>query len=83
MVTVAFVYNATVIPLRVAYPYQTANNLHYWLAMDILMDLVYWTDMLLVQPRCRFVHRGLIVVRFVGLIVVRFVGLNQMALFSC
>ncbi|KAK7474999.1 hypothetical protein BaRGS_00033746, partial [Batillaria attramentaria] len=45
VVMLAFVYNATVIPLRAVFPYQTPANTVYWLSIDYLCDFIYIIDM--------------------------------------
>ena len=53
-VVVAFLYNVYGIPLRNTFPYQTPDNLVYWLLADYLSDAIYLVDMLLVKPRLIF-----------------------------
>ncbi|XP_004697783.1 cyclic nucleotide-gated cation channel beta-3 [Echinops telfairi] len=62
LVTIAYNWNCWLIPLRIVFPYQTADNMHYWLITDIVCDTVYLCDMLLVQPRLQFVRGGEIIV---------------------
>uniref|UniRef100_A0A3B3RIY9 Cyclic nucleotide gated channel subunit beta 1a n=1 Tax=Paramormyrops kingsleyae TaxID=1676925 RepID=A0A3B3RIY9_9TELE len=62
-VTMAWNWNLWLIPVRWAFPYQTANNLHLWLLADYLCDAVYILDILVFQPRLQFVRAGDIVVR--------------------
>ncbi|KAF8367813.1 tax-2 [Pristionchus pacificus] len=57
--TFAFLYNAIVIPLRSSYPYQTKQNLIYWLFLDYFFDLVYLADMLIWKPRKQFMKGGM------------------------
>lgn len=56
--TVAFVYNACVLPLRSAFPYQTPGNAALWLLADCLADLFYLADLVLVKPRLKFIDEG-------------------------
>lgn len=62
-VTMAWNWNLWLIPVRWAFPYQTASNLHLWLLADYLCDAVYILDILVFQPRLQFVRAGDIVVR--------------------
>lgn len=54
----AVLYNAWVIPLRSTFPYQTKDNRPIWMAFDYLADLIYLVDMVLVQPRVKYVSEG-------------------------
>ena len=60
LVTLAFMYNAIVIPLRGVFPYQTVHNLNYWLIGDYLCDGVYLIDILLFKCRLRFANNGIV-----------------------
>ncbi|XP_012372788.1 cyclic nucleotide-gated cation channel beta-3 [Octodon degus] len=62
LVTIAYNWNCWMIPLRVVFPYQTPDNTHYWLLTDIVCDIIYLCDLLLFQPRLRFLRRGEIIV---------------------
>uniref|UniRef100_A0A8C7CV38 Cyclic nucleotide-binding domain-containing protein n=1 Tax=Oncorhynchus kisutch TaxID=8019 RepID=A0A8C7CV38_ONCKI len=68
-VMMAWNWNVWLIPVRRAFPYQTADNIYWWLLMDYTCDLIYINDILVFQPRLEFVRRGDIVldVRSVGL----------------
>ncbi|ULU12261.1 hypothetical protein L3Y34_015526 [Caenorhabditis briggsae] len=59
LVTLSFLYNAFCIPLRSSYPYQTADNLMYWMIADYTCDFVYLVDMFLIKPRLRFTRGGI------------------------
>lgn len=61
-VVAAWNWNVWLIPVRWAFPYQTAENIHLWLLADYTCDLVYIADLLLFQPRLQFVRGGDIVV---------------------
>jgi hypothetical protein len=61
-VVAAFVFNAFGIPLRCSYPYQTTQNLRYWLFFDYTCDLLYLIDLLVVKPRLTFMVNGISVV---------------------
>ncbi|XP_014249792.1 cyclic nucleotide-gated cation channel beta-1 [Cimex lectularius] len=58
MVTLSFLYNCFVIPLRTTFPYQTPDNTVTWLALDYSMDAFYLLDMALVKPRIMYLEDG-------------------------
>uniref|UniRef100_A0A0N5BZK8 Cyclic nucleotide-binding domain-containing protein n=1 Tax=Strongyloides papillosus TaxID=174720 RepID=A0A0N5BZK8_STREA len=60
-VVVAFVYNALVCPLRSSYPYQTPENLKYWMMADYTADLIYILDILFIKPRLSFMENGMLI----------------------
>ncbi|BFZ13471.1 hypothetical protein BsWGS_16510 [Bradybaena similaris] len=60
LVSLAFLYNAVVIPLRGVFPYQTPDNVHYWLMVDYLCDFVYLLDMVVFKCRLRFTNDGVV-----------------------
>ncbi|XP_065147835.1 cyclic nucleotide-gated channel beta-1-like [Paramisgurnus dabryanus] len=60
-VSLAFNWNAWMIPVRSAFPYQTPDNIHVWLLIDYLCDTIYILDILAFQPRLQFVQHGDIV----------------------
>ncbi|XP_046577928.1 cyclic nucleotide-gated cation channel beta-1-like isoform X2 [Haliotis rubra] len=60
LVMLAYMYNAWVIPLRGFFPYQTADNVWYWLICDYTADLVYILDIAIFKVRIRFVNNGII-----------------------
>ncbi|XP_029622762.1 cyclic nucleotide-gated cation channel beta-1-like isoform X2 [Salmo trutta] len=60
-VMMAWNWNVWLIPVRWAFPYQTADNIYWWLFMDYTCDLIYITDILVFQPRLEFVRGGDIV----------------------
>ena len=64
LVTACFMYNAWAIPLRGVFPYQTKNNLSYWLACDYFCDLIYLLDILIFKPRVTYLNSGLMEVWF-------------------
>lgn len=66
LVTVAYNWNCWLIPLRLVFPYQTPDNTHYWLITDVVCDLIYFCDMLLIQPRLQFIRGGDIIVSHKG-----------------
>ncbi|XP_029882553.1 cyclic nucleotide-gated cation channel beta-1 isoform X1 [Aquila chrysaetos chrysaetos] len=57
-VVMAWNWNCWLIPVRWAFPYQTPANIHCWLLMDYLCDLVYLLDILVFQTRLQFVQGG-------------------------
>ncbi|XP_073709463.1 uncharacterized protein cngb1a isoform X3 [Misgurnus anguillicaudatus] len=57
-VTFAWNWNVWLIPVRWAFPYQTPDNLHWWLFMDYFCDTIYVLDILVFQPRLQFVRAG-------------------------
>ncbi|XP_056138382.1 uncharacterized protein LOC130114538 [Lampris incognitus] len=61
LVTLAWNWNVWFIPVRWAFPYQTPDNIYYWLLTDYLCDLVYILDITVFQPRLQFVQGGDIV----------------------
>lgn len=65
-VVAAWNWNVWLIPVRWAFPYQTAENIHLWLLMDYTCDLIYITDILVFQTRLQFVRGGDIVVSACG-----------------
>ncbi|XP_043832180.1 cyclic nucleotide-gated cation channel beta-3 [Dromiciops gliroides] len=58
LVTIAYNWNCWFIPMRLAFPYQTPNNMRYWLITDIICDIIYLSDMLIIQPRLEFLRGG-------------------------
>ncbi|XP_044212762.1 LOW QUALITY PROTEIN: cyclic nucleotide-gated cation channel beta-1-like [Thunnus albacares] len=61
LVSLAWNWNAWFIPVRWAFPYQTPDNIYYWLLTDYLCDLIYILDLTIFQPRLQFVRGGDIV----------------------
>ncbi|XP_054435373.1 cyclic nucleotide-gated cation channel beta-1 [Pteronotus mesoamericanus] len=57
-VVMAWNWNCWLIPVRWAFPYQTPGNLHLWLLMDYLCDLIYLLDITVFQMRLQFVRGG-------------------------
>ena len=62
LVSLAWNWNVWFIPVRWAFPYQTPDNIYYWLLTDYLCDLIYILDITIFQPRLQFVRGGDIVV---------------------
>ncbi|XP_012585929.1 PREDICTED: cyclic nucleotide-gated cation channel beta-1 [Condylura cristata] len=57
-VVLAWNWNCWLIPVRWAFPYQTSDNIHLWLMMDYLCDLIYLLDITVFQLRLQFVRGG-------------------------
>lgn len=62
VVTLSFLYNAFVIPLRTAFPFQTPENQQTWFIMDCLADLVYVMDLLFIKHRTMYLYEGELIV---------------------
>lgn len=62
-VVLAWNWNCWLIPVRWAFPYQTPDNVHLWLLMDYVCDLIYLLDITVFQMRLQFVRGGDIIVR--------------------
>ncbi|XP_031633668.1 cyclic nucleotide-gated cation channel beta-3 [Contarinia nasturtii] len=58
IVSMTFLYNAWVIPLRSTFPFQTDENESYWLAADICADIIYCLDIVFIKHRIMFLHEG-------------------------
>lgn len=58
LVSMTFLYNAWVIPLRSTFPFQTPANTNVWLALDYCADAIYLLDIILVKHRIMFLHEG-------------------------
>lgn len=63
LVCLAWNWNVWFIPVRWAFPYQTPENIYYWLLTDYVCDFIYILDITVFQPRLQFVCGGDIVVR--------------------
>ncbi|XP_063045305.1 cyclic nucleotide-gated cation channel beta-3 [Engraulis encrasicolus] len=61
VVMCAWNWNVWLIPVRWAFPYQTDENIHWWLLTDYTCDVIYIVDILVFQPRLQFVRAGDIV----------------------
>lgn len=61
-VVLAWNWNCWLIPVRWAFPYQRADNIHLWLLMDYLCDFIYLLDITVFQMRLQFVKGGDIIV---------------------
>ncbi|XP_075439087.1 cyclic nucleotide-gated channel beta-3 isoform X2 [Ascaphus truei] len=58
LVALSFNWNCWFIPMRCVFPFQTPQNLLYWMATDYICDALYLLDMLVFQPRLQFVKGG-------------------------
>nr|XP_018898857.1 PREDICTED: cyclic nucleotide-gated cation channel beta-1 isoform X3 [Bemisia tabaci] len=58
LVTVGYLYNSWVIPLRNTFPYQTGDNLLTWIGIDYIMDALYFVDVVFVKPRMMYLEDG-------------------------
>lgn len=58
IVSMTFLYNAWVIPLRSTFPFQTPENTNTWLTLDFCADAVYLLDIVFVKHRIMFLHEG-------------------------
>uniref|UniRef100_A0A4W6BZH4 Cyclic nucleotide gated channel subunit beta 3, tandem duplicate 2 n=1 Tax=Lates calcarifer TaxID=8187 RepID=A0A4W6BZH4_LATCA len=58
LVTLAFNYNTWFTTARLCFPYHTESAIPYWFALDLLADLIYFTDSIIFQPRKQFVKGG-------------------------
>uniref|UniRef100_A0A8C5IU67 Cyclic nucleotide gated channel subunit beta 3 n=1 Tax=Junco hyemalis TaxID=40217 RepID=A0A8C5IU67_JUNHY len=58
LVTIAYNWNCWFIPLRYVFPYQTPSNTIYWFVIDVICDLCYLCDLIIFQPRVRFIKGG-------------------------
>lgn len=58
IVTLSFLYNAFVIPLRSSFHFQTDENFKYWLMMDCAADVIYLIDLLFIKHRTMYLYDG-------------------------
>lgn len=58
IVSITFLYNAWVIPLRSSFPFQTPKNTNYWLIADFLADLIYLLDVVFFKHRVMYLFEG-------------------------
>ena len=58
IVSMTFLYNAWVIPLRSTFPFQTPENTNYWLVADFCADAIYLLDIVFIKHRIMFLHDG-------------------------
>lgn len=58
IVTISFLYNAWVIPLRTFFPFQSPENTKDWMIVDYIADFVYLIDVLFIKHRTKYLHEG-------------------------
>lgn len=58
IVTLSFLYNAFVIPLRTSFPFQTPDNNQLWFMMDTACDIIYVIDLLFIKHRTMYLYEG-------------------------
>lgn len=58
IVSMTFLYNAWVIPLRSTFPFQTPENTSAWLIADFCADIIYLVDIVFIKHRIMFLHEG-------------------------
>ncbi|XP_061095048.1 cyclic nucleotide-gated cation channel beta-3-like [Conger conger] len=58
VVTLAFNYNAWLVPARLSFPYHTEWSIPYWVGLDLLCDSIYVLDVVIFRPRLQFVKGG-------------------------
>lgn len=58
VVSLTFLYNAWVIPLRSSFPFQTEDNTNTWLTMDFCGDVIYLIDVVLMKHRVMYLYEG-------------------------
>lgn len=58
VVSLSFLYNAWVIPLRASFPFQTKANTNIWLACDFCADIIYLLDVVFFKHRVMYLFEG-------------------------
>lgn len=58
LTALAVLYNLWVIPLRSTFPYQTKSNRVIWMTFDYIADIIYFIDMIFVQPKVKYLCDG-------------------------
>ncbi|KAH8291391.1 hypothetical protein KR054_011091, partial [Drosophila jambulina] len=58
VVSLSFLYNAWVIPLRSSFPFQTKENTNIWLACDFCADIIYLLDVVFFKHRVMYLFEG-------------------------
>ncbi|KAH8355178.1 hypothetical protein KR093_007647, partial [Drosophila rubida] len=58
VVSLSFLYNAWVIPLRASFPFQTKENTNVWLACDFCADIIYLLDVAFFKHRVMYLFEG-------------------------
>ncbi|KAF0768300.1 cyclic nucleotide-gated cation channel beta-1 [Aphis craccivora] len=58
LVTMCYLYNCWVIPLRITFPYQTPENLWKWMLLDYCTDAINLLDTFVIKPRIMYLKDG-------------------------
>ncbi|KAH8305897.1 hypothetical protein KR018_001203, partial [Drosophila ironensis] len=58
VVSLSFLYNAWVIPLRASFPFQTPENTNIWLTCDFCADIIYLLDVIFFKHRVMYLFEG-------------------------
>lgn len=58
IVSLTFLYNAWVIPLRSSFKFQTIENTPIWLTIDYICDIIYLLDVIFVKHRLIYLYSG-------------------------
>ncbi|XP_015374247.1 PREDICTED: cyclic nucleotide-gated cation channel beta-1-like [Diuraphis noxia] len=58
LVTMCYLYNCWVIPLRITFPYQTSENLWKWMLLDYCTDAINLLDTFVIKPRIMYLKDG-------------------------
>ncbi|XP_054738570.1 cyclic nucleotide-gated cation channel beta-3 [Anastrepha obliqua] len=58
VVSLSFLYNAWVIPLRSTFPFQTPENTNTWLICDFCADIIYLLDVIFFKHRIMYLFEG-------------------------
>lgn len=58
IVSMTFLYNAWVIPLRSTFPFQTPENTNDWLIADFCADVIYLFDVIFIKHRIMYLYEG-------------------------
>lgn len=58
LVTMCYLYNCWVIPLRITFPYQTQENLSKWMLLDYCTDAINLLDTFVIKPRIMYLKDG-------------------------
>nr|CAD7265631.1 unnamed protein product [Timema shepardi] len=58
VVSMAFLYNCWVVPLRSTFLFRNQENLSLWFAVDCCADAIYLLDLMVVKPRIMYLLDG-------------------------
>lgn len=58
IISMTFLYNAWVIPLRSSFPFQTPENTNTWLIVDFCADVIYLLDVIFIKHRIMYLYEG-------------------------